>query len=150
MEKWRKIFKDQYSYLKNNDNLTQKQLANLIGVRQATISYWLNGSRSPETFTQFQRLALFIKLNENDLLIPFLQELLKKDFSKLENDLSAAPKIHKEPVKFTRLEEIWEQLPALGREMLLEQAELLFRNLNQDQDKKFEAKSNSPKKKSGK
>lgn len=50
-------FKDNLRELRTEKNLTQKQLANELGVLERTVSYWENGSRECD----FDTLILIAK-----------------------------------------------------------------------------------------
>ncbi len=65
---WINRFRDRYNFLKINEGLTQKTLADQIGVSQPTVGHWLKGKTEPDSIDLYIRLSKAIKLHPAKLL----------------------------------------------------------------------------------
>lgn len=65
---WLERFRDRYNFLKLTEGLTQKILADQIGVSQPTIGHWLKGKTEPESVNLYIKLSKSIKLHPAKLL----------------------------------------------------------------------------------
>lgn len=105
--------------LRQEFNLSQKQLAEKIGVSQASINYWEKGQRTP-SIDAVQKLADFFK-------IP-ISELLEPSTTKLFDDLTtlfSGPGNLQVDMKGTKINNLFYQLNEKGQDKAIEQVELL-------------------------
>lgn len=56
-DSWRERFNRRYAELHREEGLTQEALAVAVGVTQSTIAHWKNGRRTPDSLSQFEKLA---------------------------------------------------------------------------------------------
>lgn len=62
-------FKDKLKELRLSENLSQKKLADSIGVAQSSINYWEKGQRTP-SIGAVQKLAEYFDIDVSELLAP--------------------------------------------------------------------------------
>lgn len=65
---WQKRFRERYYLLKLTEGLTQKMLADQIGVSQLTTGHWLRGKTAPDSIDLYNNLSKAIKLHPAKLL----------------------------------------------------------------------------------
>lgn len=64
-----KIFKDNLNHLLIERNVTQKSLADYVGVSTATISHWKKGLKMPR-MDKVDKICSFFHIDRHDLLEP--------------------------------------------------------------------------------
>ncbi len=60
-------FQENLKFLRRKNNISQKKLANEIGVAQSSINYWEKGERTP-SFEGVRKIANFFNVSLQDLL----------------------------------------------------------------------------------
>lgn len=68
MEPWRDRFRGRYRELRDQEGLTQEQLAERLGITQGTVAHWLNGRRSPKSLEAYESLASALRVHPAWLL----------------------------------------------------------------------------------
>ena len=67
-------FKDILYSLRTKHHLSQKKLADDLGVAQASVNYWEKGQRTP-SIDAVQSIAEYFQITVNDLLVGIIQEI---------------------------------------------------------------------------
>ena len=76
-------FKEQLTKLRKRNNLTQTDLANIMGVKQYVVSSWETG-RSEPSITQLYKLGDIFKISSDYLLDkPFVHTSSEEEFNKI-------------------------------------------------------------------
>ena len=60
--------------LRQNAHLSQKQLAQKLGVSQASINYWENGQRTPSVKAA-QKISDYFKMTISEIFSPYKEEI---------------------------------------------------------------------------
>ena len=60
--------------LRQNAHLSQKQLAQKLGVSQASINYWENGQRTPSVKAA-QKISYYFKMPISEIFSPYKEEI---------------------------------------------------------------------------
>lgn len=114
-----KTFQTKLLKLRQNCNLSQKQLAEQIGVSQASINYWEKGQRTP-SIDAVQKLANFFKIPISELLEPTTAKLFDDMTS-----LFSSSETLKIDIKGSTMNELFYCLNDKGQDKAIEQVELL-------------------------
>ena len=114
-----KTFQTKLSKLRQDYNLSQKQLAEQIGVSQASINYWEKGQRTP-SIDAAQKLANFFKIPISELLEPTTAKLFD-DMNSLFSDTGTL----EFNIKENTMNELFHCLNDRGQDKAIEQVELL-------------------------
>ncbi|MFR5674211.1 MAG: helix-turn-helix transcriptional regulator [Agathobacter rectalis] len=114
-----KTFQTKLAKLRQDCNLSQKQLAEQIGVSQASINYWEKGQRTP-SIDAAQKLANFFKIPISELLEPTTTKL----FDDMTSLFSGSGTLQID-IKGCKINELFEMLNDNGQDKAIEQVELL-------------------------
>ena len=96
MTNWRDRFKTRFTEMKRTKGVTQESLAEQMGLTQGTVGHWLNGRRSPDTLSDYEKLAVALEMHPAELLY----------------GINPEQTIGKEGAEFARA---WEGLPSKER-----------------------------------
>ena len=113
------IFSDTLLMLRKKSGLSQKQLADAIGVSQASVNYWEKGERTP-SIDMAQKIAKYFNIQISELIGSSTASLID-DITKLFSNSSSV----EIDVKGSTLNTLFSSLNDEGKDKAIEQVEML-------------------------